>query len=101
MHRVIAILAALLFAATAFAASWETSNFRTPNGQLVRVGMTSAEVIRNAGKPDDKKVISHGLATDGAVGLTREAWTYRLADGIYTLTFAGTQLEKIEVTPAR
>jgi hypothetical protein len=101
MHRFAAATAALLLTVTAFAASWETPSFRTAKGELVRVGMTSAEVVKNAGEPADKKVISHGLTTDEGVGLTHEAWTYRLADGTYTLTFAGTKLEKIEVTPAR
>lgn len=101
MHRLATAAAALLLTVTAFAASWETSSFRTAKGELVRVGMTSAEVVKNAGEPADKKVISHGITTDGSAGLIREAWTYRLADGTYTLTFAGTKLEKIEVTPAR
>lgn len=63
--------------------------------------MTSAEVTKNAGKPDETIVISHRVTTDEAVGRTREAWTCRLPDGTYTLTFAGTKLEKTEVTPAR
>ena len=101
MRRLAIVMTVALWALTASAASWETSSFRAPDGELVRVGMTRAEVVKHAGKPADENVISHGVTTDEAVGLTREAWTYRLPDGIYTLTFAGSKLEKIEVTPAR
>jgi hypothetical protein len=95
------VVAAALLATSVFAASWETPSFRTARGELVRVGMTRAEVVKGAGQPADKNVISHGVTTDDNVGLTREVWTYRQPDGTYTLTFAGTRLEKIEVTPAR
>jgi hypothetical protein len=100
MSRLVAIMM-LLASSAALAASWETPSFRTANGELVRVGMTRAEVVKSAGPPLDKSVLAHGLAVDGQTGLTREAWTYRTADGTYTLTFTGTRLEKIEVTPAR
>ena len=101
MRRLTMAIAASLLTISAFAASWETPSFRTARGELVRVGMSRVEVVKNAGEPAEKNVISHGVTTNENVGLTREAWTYRLADGTYTLTFAGTKLEKIEVAPAR
>lgn len=101
MSKLTMAVAAALLVTVAYAASWETPSFRSTNGEVVRIGMTRAEVVKLAGPPADKTVISHGIATADQVGLTHEDWTYRLADGIYTLTFAGTKLEKIEVTPAR
>ena len=101
MFRFATGAAAMLVVVSALAASWDTPSFRTANGALVRVGMTRAEVTKSAGEPADKTVISHGVTTDETVGLTRETWTYRTADGTYTLTFAGTKLEKIEVSPTR
>ena len=91
----------LVVGTAAMAASWETSSFRTASGDLVRVGMTRAEVIKSAGQPLEKSILSQGLAIDGQAGVTREAWTYRTGDGTYTLTFVGTRLEKVEVTPSR
>ena len=101
MHKLVVGTILLLASGLAPAASWETSAFRTASGDLVRVGMTRAEVVKGAGQPLDKTVLSHGLAIDGQTGLTREAWTYRTGDGTYTLTFTGNRLEKIEVTPSR
>jgi hypothetical protein len=101
MQRLAVGMLFLLASATAHTASWETSSFRTTRGDLVRTGMTRAEVVKSAGEPLSKTVISQGVSLDDKSGETREAWTYRTTDGTYTLTFTGTRLDKIEVVPAR
>jgi hypothetical protein len=88
-------------AGAAGAASWETRGFRTRGGDLVEPGASMAEVLKRAGTPKDKHVLSQGLSLDGKPGVTREVWTYRGNDGDYSLTFAGDRLEKIEVVPDR
>lgn len=59
------------------------------------------EVLESAGEPFDQRVISKGITLGGAVGLTREQWTYRESDAIYVVTFAGDRVEQIEVVPYR
>lgn len=91
-------IAALLFALTpARAGSWETSGFRTANGQLVRLGMTKEEVRRDAGKPltGKDKPPSTSSKKRG------EIWIYKGSDGYYAVTFQRSRVAKIEVTPFR
>jgi hypothetical protein len=97
-----AITALLLLATSAgLASSWETSSFRTANGQLVSKGMAMPEVLRDAGEPLTRQQVSQGISTGDKVGLSVEVWTYRGGDGVYTVTFTGTRVTRIEVTPDR
>jgi hypothetical protein len=91
----------LLAAGDTLAASWDTSSFRTPNGQLVTRGMSMSEVLRDAGEPVNRVKVSEGVSIDGKVGESVELWTYRGSDGLYDVTFQGTQVTKISVTPKR
>jgi hypothetical protein len=91
-----------LISNTALAGSWETSSFRTANGQLVRIGMTKAEVRRDAGVPLDKgkatRVKDDGPTKHREKG---EVWTYKGSDGIYSIRFNGDKVAKIEVAAFR
>ena len=90
-----------LVASAAFAGTWETSGFRTANGQLVRVGMTKAEVRVDAGAPTDKgKTQVKNSSGSGKRG-GGEVWTYRGSDGIYSVSFIGDRVARIEVAPFR
>jgi hypothetical protein len=96
------LAAVWLFTATlVLAASWETSSFRTRNGQLVTKGMLIPEVLRDAGEPQSRVQVSQGIDTGKQHGESVEVWTYRGSDGVYTITFAGTRVTKIEVTADR
>ncbi len=83
------------FTGAALAGSWETSSLRAPGGGLVRLGMTRQEVIQELG----------GLRqTEGKRGKSSARsgrWVYRGTDGVYTLTFSGDRLSRIDVTPNR
>lgn len=84
-----------------WAGSWATNSFRTASGDLIQRGNTMTEVLRRAGQPVERQVISHGIAVGGVIGVNRELWTYRGTDGIYTVTFAGNRVEQIDVVPYR
>jgi hypothetical protein len=94
------ILCICLLPLAAFATSWDTAAFRTDSGMLVEPGMTMTEVLRDAGKPLDRLVLSRGVNT-GATGESRQLWTYRGADGLYDITFEGNRVTGIVVTPDR
>jgi hypothetical protein len=100
-HFVVTVLFCLV-SNTVFAGSWETSSFRTASGQLVRIGMTKAEVRRDAGAPLDKdkatRVKHDGSAKRREKG---EVWTYKGSDGIYSVRFNGDKVATIEVAPFR
>ncbi|HKQ30712.1 MAG TPA: hypothetical protein VJS66_05445, partial [Burkholderiales bacterium] len=58
------------------AGTWETSSFRTANGQLVRIGMTKNEVRRDAGAPQGKNDAARNKNSDSPTGKRRgEVWT--------------------------
>lgn len=95
------VLSLFFLAPAAFAASWETAAFRTDSGLLVRPGMTMTEVLRDAGKPLDRVVLSRGVNAGVASGETKQVWTYRGADGYYDVTFVGQRVTVIVVTPDR
>ena len=102
MNRWRAAAVFLAFAsACALAAAWETSAFRAASGKLITPGMSMTEVLRDAGEPLRRTQVSQGVSVDGRIGETIEVWTYRGGDGIYDLTFRGTKVIKIEVTPDR
>lgn len=101
MQRVLAALFAVLAMAPAMATGWVTNSFRTASGGLVQHGDTMTEVLESAGEPLYQRVISRGITLGGAVGLTREQWTYRGSDGIYVVTFTGDRVAQIEVVPNR
>lgn len=102
MRRTIAaVFIAVLAGMPAMTNSWVTNSFRTASGALVQPGDTMTEVLKDAGEPMDKRVISEGVTIGDTVGLTREQWTYRGGDGIYVITFAGDKVEQIEVVPHR
>jgi hypothetical protein len=84
-----------------FAASWETSAFRTGTGDLVGRGQTMLDVRKSAGDPVETRVLSYGISVGDKVGVSREVWTYRGSDGIYAVFFVGDRVERIEVTPNR
>jgi hypothetical protein len=88
-----------LIATAASANTWETSSFRTNNGQMVRVGMTKAEVRRDAGAPLDKE--KAGRAKDDKRRDKGEVWTYKGNDGIYSIRFSGDKVASIDVAPFR
>ena len=100
-REVMALLFTCWFALSAFGASWETSGFRTAKGKLIQSGMLMTEVRQDAGEPLDRQVTSVGVNSDGKTGEQREVWTYRGSDGVYSLTFSGNRLTKIEVTAFR
>lgn len=106
MKRTIAatVIAGLAAMQIALAGTWETSAFRTANGQLVRIGMTKSEVRRDAGAPIKGKVAA--LADDQASSASSkkkrgEVWVYKGSDGYYALTFRGGRVARIDVTPFR
>lgn len=86
---------ACLLVFTTTANAWETSGFRTDNGQLIRAGMTRAEVLRDAGEPSSGKGKKSSKKKKGNV------WIYRGSDGYYSITFKGDRVVKIEVAPFR
>ena len=83
------------------AASWETAGFRTANGKLIQRGMSMIEVKRDAGEPFERQIVSVGVNLGGRIGESREIWNFRGSDGIYSLSFTGNRLMKIEVTAFR
>lgn len=97
----IASFALLLTALPAGGASWITNSFRPVRGGLIQRGDTMFEVLRVAGQPLDRRIVSNGITIGGIVGLTREQWAYRGGDGIYILTFAGDKVQQLEVIPNR
>jgi hypothetical protein len=98
--RLVTVILALA-SACALAATWETSAFRTSSGKLVTPGMSMTEVLRDAGEPVRRTKVSEGISVDGRIGESVEVWTYRGGDGFYDVTFGGTKVIKIEVTPDR
>jgi hypothetical protein len=98
MKRFTLVLCSLVFSA-ACAAAWETSSFRASNGGLVRLGMTKAEVRRDAGAPLDR---AKGAKTKNESSKRPgDVWTYRGNDGVYSIKFSGGRVEKITVAPHR
>ena len=83
------------FAGTVLAGSWETTSLRAPGGGLVSIGMTRQEVIRELGEQRQAE------GTKGKSSTRSGRWVYRGADGVYTLTFSGDRLSRIDVTPNR
>jgi hypothetical protein len=98
---VAALLAFLLVSGLAAGSSWETQAYRTPGGELIRRDMSASEVLREAGEPQSKRVVSTGVSIGGKVGQTVEIWTYRGYDGYYDITITGNKVTRIEVTPFR
>lgn len=96
-----ALLFLVWFAPAAYGASWEMASFRTASGALVKPGMTMTEVLRDAGEPRERTVISHGIHTGVTAGATEQVWTYRGADGDYEITFLGRRVTGIVVIPDR
>jgi hypothetical protein len=89
----------------AMAASWETSGFRTLSGALIRVGMSKADVRRDAGEPLAHDRIKRTKSAGGKKTKRKkkpgEAWTYRGNDGYYTVRFSGDSVSSIDVVPDR
>ncbi len=84
-----------------FGASWETSSFRTARGNLINTGMLMTEVRNDAGEPLERRNASSGAVIKGKGQGRHEVWIYRGPDGIYSLSFNGNLLSKIEVKPFR
>lgn len=63
--------------------------------------MTMTEVLRDAGEPLERTVISRGVHTGITAGASEQVWTYRGADGYYEITFVGRRVTAIMVTPDR
>ncbi|BAU50147.1 hypothetical protein SVA_3611 [Sulfurifustis variabilis] len=102
MMRRLILSACLLLSPAAFATSWDSAAFRTDSGLLVQRGMRMTEVLRDAGKPLERRVLSRGVnAGPAAAGETKEVWTYRGADGFYDITFVGDRVTGIVVSPDR
>lgn len=76
-------------------------SFRLENGQLLRTGISRAEVISLVGQPLSKDVESYGVNTGNVpAGQTVETWTYILEGAIggkflVTLTLEGGTVTKI------
>lgn len=101
MNRFTAMLFCLICSSAAIA-SWETSSFRTSNGQLVRLGMTKAEVRRDAGAPLDRPKAASGKTERSAATKKRgDVWIYKGGDGVYSIFFSADRVAKIEVAPFR
>ncbi|MDH4133225.1 MAG: hypothetical protein OEV31_00410 [Gammaproteobacteria bacterium] len=79
-----------------FAASWETTSLRTSSGSLVNTGMTRQEVLRELGELRPASGSGKSKSSLHAARLV-----YRGRDGVYTLTFSGDRLSRIDVTPNR
>jgi len=95
MKGIIACLMLFILAnGPVFAASWETSSFRTANGGLIRVGMSSEDARRELG-PGIRR------GKNGASGKKAEVWSYRGTDGDYRITVVHGQVTKIVVMPRR
>jgi hypothetical protein len=95
------LVATLIVAGSAFAASWQTDSYRTRSGSLVRPGMNMTEVLAEAGEPANRRVVSTGINLGDRRGETVEVWTYRGYDGYYDVTFTGNHVTAIEVTADR
>jgi len=93
MKRIFGIIGALALTGAVYAASWETTSMRTPKGGLIRIGMTTGEVLKELGQPRRSRASSRGKKS--------ETWTYRGNDGLYTITLANGRVTKIVVTPDR
>jgi len=93
MKGIFGIIGALALTTAVYAASWETASMRTPKGGLVRIGMTTGEVLKELGQPRRARTARRGGKN--------ESWTYRGNDGLYTITFANGRVTKIVVTPDR
>lgn len=83
------------------ATSWETSTMRAPGGGLVRVGMSRQEVLKELGQPLRIRAVARGASSGGKSGKKNSASTYRGTDGLYTITFSGDAVVRIDVTPDR
>lgn len=102
MIRFIVAAVLCLIPSIALASSWETSSFRTANGQLVRLGMTKAEVRRDAGAPLEKGKLAHPKRKVSSTGKRGgEVWIYKGSDGVYTISFIKDRVAKIDVSPFR
>jgi hypothetical protein len=66
---------------------------RTPQGGLVRIGMSSGEVLKELGQPRRSRKSKRGTKN--------ETWTYRGTDGLYAITFSAGRVTRIVVTPDR
>lgn len=93
MKRVVVLLGTLALAGTVCAASWETRSMRTPQGGLVRIGMSASEVQKELGQPKRSRSSRRGKKN--------ETWTYRGTDGLYAITFSDGRVTRIVVTPDR
>lgn len=93
MKRILVFIGAMALAGSACASSWETTSMRTPKGGLVRIGMSSGEVLKELGQPKRSRTSKRGKKN--------ETWIYRGTDGMYAITFAGGRVTKIVVTPDR
>lgn len=83
------------FSGGALAGSWETTSLRAPGGGLVSTGMTRQEVLRELGERPQTE------GTRGKSSTRAGKLAYRGRDGVYTLTFSGDRLSRIDVTPDR
>jgi hypothetical protein len=94
MKRILFLALTLAASGPLPAASWETTSFRTAQGGLVRVGMTSADALHEMG-PGARR---HKGGSGRRGG---ETWSYTGSDGIYQITVSGGQVTRIVVIPAR
>lgn len=94
MKRILLLVLALAASGPLPAASWDTTSFRTPQGGLVRVGMTAADALHELG-PGVRRG-KGGSARKGG-----ETWNYTGSDGKYQITISAGRVSRIVVIPAR
>lgn len=87
------LIPALLSASVACA--WDTTSYRTPNGDLIRLGMSRAEIGMRFERPHDKDIVYRcaGRKCENRV----EVWNFYMRDEHVAVTFHADSATRIEL----
>jgi hypothetical protein len=92
MMTVWCAVAALAFGASSHARTFEETSYRTPDGNLIRKGMSKKDVLAAFRRPDDK------MALAGPKGCSKvELWTYLIDRQVLMLTFTGKNVQQVKI----
>jgi hypothetical protein len=89
------LLFALAAGPAAYARTFNDTTFRTPDGNLVRKGMSKKDVIAALRKPDDQMTLT------GPKGCKKvELWTYIVDRQVVMLVFTGKNVQQVKIIEA-
>ncbi len=91
------LLIGILVGTASRSAEFDDTSFRTDRGDLIRKGMSKAEVTARFRRPDERDVISTGADCQIKI----EVWNFYLEDRVLIITFTGNEASNIKLIRLR